>query len=169
VRDGEYQTGIQAFARAHHQRLNAMYSAFLSVSLSAASRDPDDIAKLQQCVRDLAVQTGWKADEVHHVAGALRYTQSAFLRQWALKFIAYQHGAAYTSGDHELTDWVALGRLVDKFLDTASGGRPAEKSGPGSDTAKLGRARQKQLIRRMKDDGALVAQGSKRATHRLHR
>ena len=93
-----------------------MPTAFISVSLSAASHDADDLDGLTRCVADFEHRTRWTPREVHHAAGAFRFTQYDFLKRWALKYIAYRKGQPTdTSKDYELTDWDALGVFVDDF------------------------------------------------------
>ena len=62
-------------------------------------------------------RTQWTPREVHHAAGAFRFSQYDFLKRWALKYIAYRKGQPTdTSKDYELTDWDALGAFVDSFV-----------------------------------------------------
>jgi menaquinone-dependent protoporphyrinogen oxidase len=113
---GHYQSAVTNFARRHHATLNAMPTAFVSVSLSAASDDPDDLDGLARCVADFEHHTQWAPREVHHAAGAFRFSQYDFLKRWAMKYIAYRKGQPTdTSKDYELTDWDALGAFVDGF------------------------------------------------------
>jgi menaquinone-dependent protoporphyrinogen oxidase len=97
-----------------------MYSAFVSVSLSAAGRDEDDIQGLAACVAEFQRSTGWTPQCVHHVAGAFRYTQYDFFKRWAMKYIAWRKGAPTdASQDYELTDWDDLGQFADNVLEEA--------------------------------------------------
>jgi menaquinone-dependent protoporphyrinogen oxidase len=117
VHAGRYQSAVQEFVRSRHQTLNGMRTAFLSVSLSAASKDPDDIKGIAECVRQFTIDTLWKPGEIHHVAGAFRFTQYDFFKRWGMKLIAYQKGVSTdTSHDQEMTDWIALARTVDEFV-----------------------------------------------------
>jgi menaquinone-dependent protoporphyrinogen oxidase len=122
VHVGKFQTAIEDFVRVRHQMLNGMRSVFLPVSLSAASKDADDLKGLAECTRKFLAETGWKPGETHNVAGAFRYTQYDFFKRWGMKMIAYQKGVSTdTSRDLELTDWVALTRAVDGFVATVEG------------------------------------------------
>lgn len=113
---GHYQAALVHFARAHHETLNAMPTAFVSVSLAAASDEPDDIAGLEKCIAAFRRETRWTPKRTEHVAGAFRFTQYDFLKRWALKYIAYRKGQPTdTSRDYELTDWDALGAFVTDF------------------------------------------------------
>jgi menaquinone-dependent protoporphyrinogen oxidase len=113
---GHYQSPVVDFVRRHHATLNLMPTAFISVSLSAASHDADDLDGLARCLAEFEHPTQWRPREVHQAAGAFRFSQYDFLKRWALKYIAYRKGQPTdTSKDYELTDWDALGVFVDDF------------------------------------------------------
>jgi menaquinone-dependent protoporphyrinogen oxidase len=117
VHVGRYQSSVQEYVRSRYQTLNGIRTAFLSVSLSAASKDPDDVKGIAECVRQFTTDTLWKPGEIHHVAGAFRFTQYDFFKRWGMKLIAYQKGVSTdVSHDQELTDWMALARIVDEFV-----------------------------------------------------
>jgi menaquinone-dependent protoporphyrinogen oxidase len=120
---GRYQPAITSFARERHEALNAMPSAFVSVSLSAAGVNPDDWEGLEQCLARFEHETLWTPKAVHQAAGAIRYSQYDFFKRLALMFIARQRGHKTTpSRDYDLTDYDALGRFVEAF---AAGAGPA--------------------------------------------
>jgi menaquinone-dependent protoporphyrinogen oxidase len=113
---GHYQSAVVDFFRRHRNVLDIMPTTFVSVSLSAASHDADDLDGLARCLADFEHRTRWMPREVHHAAGAFRFTQYEFLKRWAMKYIAYRKGQPTdTSKDYELTDWDALGAFVDGF------------------------------------------------------
>ena len=115
---GRYQAPLIAFARAHHELLNAMPSAFISVSLSAAGENPDDWEGLQDCVTRFVQETMWTPKAIHHAAGAIRYSQYDFFKRLAVKFIAQKRGqATVTSQDYDLTDYSALKDFVFGFVN----------------------------------------------------
>lgn len=119
---GHYQAPVVDFVRRQHVTLNAMPTAFVSVSLSAASRDADDLEGLARCVADFEHRTQWTPRDIYHAAGAFRFSQYGFLKRWALKYIAYRRGQPTdTSKDYELTDWDALGAFVDRFAAKLTG------------------------------------------------
>jgi menaquinone-dependent protoporphyrinogen oxidase len=124
---GHYQAAVEHFVRQHHQQLNDMLSVFVSVSLSAAGQDEDDVQGLAQCVGELQRTTGWTPRRLHHAAGAFRYTQYDFFKRWAMKYIAWRKGGPTdTSQDYELTDWDALSSFADELVAKARA-----DSGPG--------------------------------------
>jgi menaquinone-dependent protoporphyrinogen oxidase len=121
---GVYQQPLIHFAKKHADALNKIPTAFLSVSLSAAGKDPEDLKSIAVCADLFLKETGWKPGEMHHVAGAFRFTEYDFFKRWVMKIIAWERGMN-TSGvvELELTDWEALGRLVDAFHEHATAAR----------------------------------------------
>ncbi len=114
---GRYQPAIAQYVKHHLGTIDTRRNAFLSVSLAAASHEPEDLAGLSQCVAAFVHETGWKPHSVYHVAGAFRYTEYDFLKRWAMKYIAYRKGAPTdTRHDYELTDWDEVARLCDAFV-----------------------------------------------------
>ena len=115
---GRYQAALKEFARTHHETLNAMPSAFISVSLSAAGENPDDWDGLQECVGRFAQETMWTPKAIHHAAGAIRNSQYDFFKRLAIKYIARQRGKqTVTSQDYDLTDYSALKNFVFTFVN----------------------------------------------------
>jgi len=113
---GRYQPTLAAFARRHHERLNAVRSAFISVSLSAAGETPHDWEGVEQCVARFEQETAWTPVAIHHAAGAIRYSQYDFFKRLALQHIAAKRGQrTVTSHDYDLTDYDALTRFVLEF------------------------------------------------------
>jgi menaquinone-dependent protoporphyrinogen oxidase len=115
---GRYQAALMEFARTHHETLNAMPSAFISVSLSAAGENPDDWEGLQECVGRFVRETMWTPKAIHHAAGAIRNSQYDFFKRLAIKYIARQHGKqTVTSQDYDMTDYPALKSFVFNFVN----------------------------------------------------
>jgi menaquinone-dependent protoporphyrinogen oxidase len=118
---GRHQTSIVHFVHDHAAELNARPTAFLSVSLCAASDDPDDLHDARKCVDRFLADTGWQPTRIELVAGAFRYTQYDFFKRWAMKLIARRKAApSDTSQDYELTDWAALRAFAGTFLGELS-------------------------------------------------
>lgn len=124
---GRYQAPLVHYAQVHHARLNAMPSAFLSVSLSAAGESPEDWAGVEECLSTFEAETGWTPGRVHQAAGAIRYSQYDFFKRLALQAIARRRGLKTArSQDYDLTDYDALRAFVTGFADAA-----APSPGPG--------------------------------------
>ena len=117
---GRYQPALVHRITTWLETLKRIPTAFVSVSLSAASDDPEDLADAKACADRLFDETGWTPDLVHHAAGAFRYTRYDFFKRWAMRFIAMQKGAPTdASEDVEYTDWDALERFTGEFIDHA--------------------------------------------------
>lgn len=122
---GQYQTSVAHFVRANHAWLNKMPSAFISVSLSAAGSDPDDLKGIAECAERFKAETGWTTSEVHQVAGAFRFTEYDFFKRWVLKLIAWEKNVKVEPGkDVELTNWEALAVTVDALRARFAGMKP---------------------------------------------
>ena len=130
VHMGKHAKRIVAFARDHHETLEALPSAFVSVSLAQASVESATLAPelRKQAHEDLSVAlgafieaSGWHPRAIHRAAGAMAYTRYNWFMRWMMKRIAKtQGGSTDTSRDHEYTDWGALDRFVTEFLASAA-------------------------------------------------
>jgi menaquinone-dependent protoporphyrinogen oxidase len=122
---GQYQGPVAHFVRANHAWLNLMPSAFISVSLSAAGTDPEDLKGIADCAERFKAETNWTTPEVHQVAGAFRFTEYDFFKRWVLKLIAWEKGVKVEPGkDVELTNWDALAATVDAMRARFAGMKP---------------------------------------------
>ena len=114
---GMYQAAIEDFVRSRHDTLNSLRTAFLSVSLAAASKDSEDLRGLEKCVERFTMATSWRPGEIDHVSGAFRYTQYDFFKRWGMRLIAYERGVSTDARhDLELTDWARLASIADVFV-----------------------------------------------------
>jgi menaquinone-dependent protoporphyrinogen oxidase len=118
VHGGRYPAAFEHLARAERDRLAAIPTAFVSVTLAiigeAAEREEAEAFPTR-----LAEASGWRPTMVHHAAGALRYSEYDFFKRWIMRLIARQHGYGDGAGDREFTDWDALDRFIDGFLAAA--------------------------------------------------
>lgn len=118
VHQERHQDTVTNFVTAHRELLNNKPSAFVSVSLSAAleKEKPD----AQRYVDRFVSVTGWHPRMTLLLGGALRFTDYDYYEEQIVKFIVMKHVDAASSGrDHEFTDWDALTRFLDEFLDMA--------------------------------------------------
>jgi menaquinone-dependent protoporphyrinogen oxidase len=121
VHVGHYQAAMSIFLNDHKKDLESIPNAFISVSLSAASTDADDVDGLREVTDYFYNQSGFIPQYEHLAAGAFRFTRYDFFKRWAMKLIAAQKGIdADTSKDLELTDWQSLVDFVNSFIDHAS-------------------------------------------------
>lgn len=117
VHMGRYQRALVHHMHAWHDRLNAIPSAFISVSLSAAGDDPHERAEIDEIAQNALRDAGWHPDAVLHAAGALRFTQYDFFKRWIMRAIAKQHQAnVEKTSDTEYTDWPAVKEFIELFL-----------------------------------------------------
>jgi menaquinone-dependent protoporphyrinogen oxidase len=123
VHVGRYQAPLVAYAREQHPALNAMPSAFISVSLSAAGITPPDWLTCADCLAQFEHETLWTPKAVLQAAGAVRYSQYDFFKRLAIKFVAAERGEpVVTSRDYDLTDYDGLRHFVTAFC---GGAQPA--------------------------------------------
>ena len=115
-----YQRALVGYARRHRDALNALPSAFVSVSLAAA-----DIGRgragLDDCVRRFQRATGWRPRAVFHAAGKIAFSAYGPLIRFAIRSIAASHGLpTETSQDYDLTDYAGLARFAEGFACSLS-------------------------------------------------
>lgn len=126
VRYGRHDKALRRWVGQYRAALNALPSAFFSVSLVAASARPEDRDTAQALIESFARETGWTPDLAQSIAGALRYRQYNLLLRLLMRRIARQSGGPTdTSVDHDLTDWATVDALADAFAALA-----AAPSGP---------------------------------------
>jgi menaquinone-dependent protoporphyrinogen oxidase len=112
IHAGKHQKTAARFVHAHAGELNAIPSAFFSVSLSAASKNPDEVAAAERLARAFPADHGWKPSLILSVAGRLAYREYNFFIRFVMKRIAKKEGGPTdTSRDHELTNWNEVDRL----------------------------------------------------------
>jgi len=113
---GEYQVTVKDFVQKYHSSLNQMNSGFLSVSLTAATDEPESLKELKQHTEDFLIETGWKPGFIEQIAGALRYTQYDFFKRFIMRMINRRSGGdTDTTRDHEYTDWNQVRGVIDKI------------------------------------------------------
>ncbi|MFO1187023.1 MAG: flavodoxin domain-containing protein [Alphaproteobacteria bacterium] len=129
IHAGHYQSSLVHFARENHARLNDMPALFLSVSLSAAGSDPDDLKGIAECAEKFKAATGWSKAEVLQIAGAFRFTKYDFFKSWVMRLIARQKKVKVNPNeDLEFTDWKALAGHIEAFRSRL-GSRKMKKAG----------------------------------------
>ena len=113
---GRHRRSVARFVRAHRDALNAVPSAFLSVSGSAGSPAPAEREKARQCVEQFLRETGWRPGLTALVGGAMAYTRYSPLLRWVTARIARKAGGPTdTTRDHEFTDWAQVRRFAEAF------------------------------------------------------
>lgn len=113
---GRYQATAAKFVTRHAERLNGVPSAFVGVSLAAASGDAVEVAAARGLAEGFPPAHGWHAGQVISVAGRLAYTRYNFILRLMMKRIARKHGAPIdTTRDYELTNWDRIDQLAVSF------------------------------------------------------
>jgi menaquinone-dependent protoporphyrinogen oxidase len=116
---GRHQRNVRRFVRAHQDALNAMPSAFFSVSGSAAAADEPTRGAARRLMDDFLRDAGWRPRLAASVAGAMSFTRYDPITRWILKRISKREGGPIdTSRDHELTDWGQVEHFVRAFAAT---------------------------------------------------
>jgi len=114
-----HQPELERFAQGHGELLRKRPTLLISVSLSAAGKQPRQLADAQRCIEEFAVRVGWSPSLAVPVAGALNYTRYNFLLRHMMRKIAAEEGGdTDTSRDFEYTDWAALESFIDQFALT---------------------------------------------------
>lgn len=116
VHRGRHQQHTVSFVRRHVDRFNAIPSAFVSVSLTAAVDRHDSQHTADEYVQTFLAETGWEPTRTHIVGGALKYRQYGRLLGFIMRRLASSVGLSTdTSRDHEYTDWTALEAFTREF------------------------------------------------------
>jgi menaquinone-dependent protoporphyrinogen oxidase len=109
---GRHQKSAARFVQAHAASLNAVPSAFVSVSLSAASKNRTEVEAAERIARAFPSAQEWRPTFICSVAGRLAYREYNVLTRFMMKRIARKEGGPTdTSRDHELTEWDQVDRL----------------------------------------------------------
>lgn len=116
VHRGRHDQELIGFIMRHGPRLRAGPSAFVCVSLSAASHEASDRAAIDELAQGFLYDVAWHPDEIRHVAGAVRDAKLNLLERYAVHAVMYQKDiAADPSGETELTNWADVDDFTDGF------------------------------------------------------
>ena len=126
VHMGKHETEIVEFVRKHLPRLEAIPTAFISVTLSEAAVERENVtaeeraafaAGVKEVIDRFLKETGWHPRMIKPVAGALLYTKYNFLVRFVMKRIAQKsHADTDTSRDYDYTDWADLDEYVNVLV-----------------------------------------------------
>jgi menaquinone-dependent protoporphyrinogen oxidase len=130
VHRGRYDAALTGFVMRHGPALRRVPSAFLSISLSAASDEPNERAAIDELAQRFLAEAGWAPETVVHVAGAVHDRSIGVLERFALHTILWQHAVEPSpAGDTDLTDWAALDSFVRDFLSRLPAAASAPENG----------------------------------------
>lgn len=114
---GHYPSDFVSYIQNWKHALITIPNALLTISLAIASEDEDDRSEARNYPEKLIKKTGWKPDELVHVAGALKFVEYDFFKRWVMKWIAQKQGGPVdTNKDYEFTDWDALRKFAEAFV-----------------------------------------------------
>ncbi len=116
LHEHQYPSAVRRYLKSVSKGIAGVPGMFLSVSLAAMSDEEDDRSDLERISWKFFESVDWTPQEVHQVAGALRYTELNFFKRFVLKQIMRAAGGPTdTHEDYEFTDWEALDKIVDGF------------------------------------------------------
>ncbi len=116
IHRGSFALEVASFLMRHGPAVRSHVSAFLTVSLSAASHDETEIAAVQEIADRFLFEAGWQPEFVEHVAGAVYDRQLNVVERTILHSIMRQHETEPDqSGTTVLTDWERLDQFVGEF------------------------------------------------------
>jgi menaquinone-dependent protoporphyrinogen oxidase len=126
IHAGRHQQAALDFATREVGELAARPSAFFSVSLAAASKNPAEVDAVRALATGFVRQAGWQPTRIFPVAGKLAYTKYGFVTRQVMRCIAWREGAPTdTSRDYEFTDWNAVRQFaLDFAADVVKQARP---------------------------------------------
>jgi menaquinone-dependent protoporphyrinogen oxidase len=143
---GRHEREMITFVKRHRADLEALATAFLSVSMAEAGAEnvwstPEARAtgaeEVQVAIQKFFAETGWHPARVRPIAGALLYRQYGFLTRLVMRGIAKRKGGdTDTSRDFEYTDWEALDRFVGELAEEVQ-----SRAEDGGGVTSLSRAR----------------------------
>lgn len=114
---GRHQRYVREFAVENNETLEAMPSAFFSVSLSAAG-DESGREKARAVLEGFLEEVGWQPEVRAVVPGRLAYGRYGPLKRFVMRRIAGRAGGdTDTSRDYEYTDWEGVTRFTETFLE----------------------------------------------------
>jgi menaquinone-dependent protoporphyrinogen oxidase len=127
---GKHEREMVRFVKQRRAQLEKLHSAFISVTLSEAGVEKQNVtpaeraafaADVEHVLNKFYEDTGWRPEKVKPVAGALLYSKYNPLIRIIMKRIARKAGAGTdTSRDYDYTDWVGLDRFVDELAEEIS-------------------------------------------------
>lgn len=122
IHRGRIEQALSSYLMRSAPALGRLRTAFLSVSLSAASVDRAARSAVDEIARQLLFEVGWHPDETRHVAGAVDPDALNLLERLTVHAVTNHHGIALErSGRTELTDWAEVDQFVDGFVRRAAG------------------------------------------------
>lgn len=120
VHQKRHQDAVTDFVADRRNELEGKRTAFISVSLAITM--PDGKEEAETYVNGFLEETGWTPDSVLMAAGAVRYLEYDFFKEFTIQQIVFkgQKKMPDKAGiNPEYTDWNALDAFVADFLGAA--------------------------------------------------
>ncbi len=121
-----HQPTVRDFIMRNLDDLNAMPSAFFSVSASAGSVHAKNREAAATLRKDFLEEMGWHPSLDVSFAGAINFTEYNWLLRQYMKYAAKLNGGSTdTSRDHEYTDWNQVEDFASRIAGLVSRPVPA--------------------------------------------
>ena len=122
-----HDQSLSGFIMRHGPTLRSVPSAFLCVSLSAASKDAHDLTAVDEITKSFLYEAGWHPDFVEHVAGAVRDSRLGLFDRFTVHAVMMEKEIpSDASGDTELTNWEKLDGFIGEFAQLVAVRRQQE-------------------------------------------
>ena len=118
VHQRRHPRSFEALLAGFRDPLAALPTLLLSVSLSAAF--PEGHEEAGDYVTEMSMRTKFKPKDVALVAGAVRVTEYDYFAQQVLRHVVLRDRPYDGAEEQEFTDWQALAKTLDQFLDSAA-------------------------------------------------
>ena len=114
---GGLEKELVQFVNTNAGLIEARPRSFFLVSLSAANKDPEQLAEsLADARQKMQKQLSVTFDDAEMIAGALVYSRYSLLVKWVMKRIAAKAGGETdTSRDYEYTDWQQVQHYAERL------------------------------------------------------
>jgi len=117
---GKHQEALHRVAAASAPLWVGKPVAFVSVSLAAGSKDPEEVAAAQAIARDFLAEAGLSGAMLHLCAGAVHEGELNWVTRWLMREILKKHAVSPDpSGDTVFTDYAAFDAFIDVFIANA--------------------------------------------------
>lgn len=111
---GRFDPELSGFILRHGAALRTYPSAFLPVSVSAASTDANERQAVDEATQSFLAEAGWLPSDLCHIAAAK--PQGNGFDRYSLYALFEGEDARRPTGDTDLTDWAALDEFIRTFL-----------------------------------------------------
>ena len=111
-----YNPLIKRYVNDNIEELNRRVAGFFSVSMAIVSNLQEKHQEVNQLTQQFLTDTGWHADNVWHIEGALKFTKYDYLKKIMMRSIAQNDiGPIDINKDYEYTDWKKVKDHVSQF------------------------------------------------------